>query len=326
VKRKFVPSLELVPRVLAGETPAIARLLSRAEAGHPECRDALARIYEHAGRAHVVGITGVPGSGKSTLVSVLAGLLRARGGKVGVVAVDPSSPWSGGAIMGDRIRMGDVAGDPGIFIRSMATRGALGGLARATLEAVDVLDAAGFGHVLVETVGIGQDEVEIAHATHTTVVVSAPGLGDDIQAIKAGILEVADVHVVSKCDRSDASRTIADLETMLALGHAAGWEAGWRSPVVGTSAVTREGFEELVSALDRHAAHLDGSDAGRARLRRIAEFRILKTAEELLRARFRHGRTGRVAELAARLAERRISPYAAGEHLLEVPERERTSP
>jgi LAO/AO transport system kinase len=320
MKRRFVSSLELVPRVLAGETAAIARLLSRAEAGHAECRDALARIYEHAGRAHVVGITGVPGSGKSTLVSVLAALLRARGGKVGVVAVDPSSPWTGGAIMGDRIRMGDVAGDPGIFIRSMATRGAHGGLARATLEAVDVLDAAGFGHVLVETVGVGQDEVEIAHATHTTVVVSAPGLGDDIQAIKAGILEVADVHVVSKCDRPDASRTLADL------GHAAGGDAGWSPAIVGTSAVTREGFDELVAALDRHRAHLDGSGAGTARLRRIAEFRMLKTAEELLRARFRHGRAGRVAELAGRLAERRISPYAAGEHLLETPERERTLP
>jgi LAO/AO transport system kinase len=324
MKRRFVPSLELVPRVLAGDTAAIARLLSRAESAHAECRDALARIYEHAGKAHVVGITGVPGSGKSTLVSVLAARLRARGGKVGVVAVDPSSPWSGGSIMGDRIRMSELAGDPGVFIRSMATRGALGGLARATAEAVDVLDAAGFGHVLVETVGVGQDEVEIAHASHTAVVVSAPGLGDDIQAIKAGILEIADVHVVSKCDRSDANRTIADLKNMLAMGHAAGSDAAWRPPVVATSSAERQGFEELVDALDRHRAHLDRTEAGAARLRRIAEFRMLKTAEELLRARFRHARTGRVAELAERLVGRQISPYAAGEHLLDAPERERT--
>jgi len=325
MKRRFVPSLELVPRVLAGDTAAIARLLSRAESAHAECRDALARIYEHAGKAHVVGITGVPGSGKSTLVSVLAARLRARGDKIGVVAVDPSSPWSGGAIMGDRIRMSELAGDPGIFIRSMATHGALGGMARATAEAVDILDAAGFAHVLVETVGVGQDEVEIAHASHTTVVVSAPGLGDEIQAIKAGILEIADVHVVSKCDRSDANRTIADLENMLAMGPAAGSDATWRPPVVATSSAERQGFEELVDALDRHRAYLDGSEAGAARLRRIAEFRMLKTAEELLRARFRHARTGRVAEIAERLVGRQISPYAAGEHLLDAPERERTT-
>ena len=264
----------------------------------------------------------MPGSGKSTLVSVLAARLRARGGKVGVVAVDPSSPWSGGAIMGDRIRMSELAGDPGIFIRSMATRGALGGMARATAEAVDILDAAGFAHVLVETVGVGQDEVEIAHASHTTVVVSAPGLGDDIQAIKAGILEIADVHVVSKCDRSDANRTVADLKNMLAMGQAAGPDATWRPAVVATSSAERRGFEEL----DRHRAYLDGSEAGAARLRRIAEFRMLKTAEELLRARFRHARTGRVAEIAERLVGRQISPYAAGEHLLDAPEGERTSP
>jgi LAO/AO transport system kinase len=324
VKRRFVPSLDLVPRVLAGETAAIARLLSRAEAGQAECRDALARIYERAGKAHVVGITGVSGSGKSTLVSVLAGRLRARGGKVGIVAVDPSSPWSGGSIMGDRIRMAEVASDPGIFIRSMASRGALGGMARTTLEAVDILDAAGFGHVIVETVGVGQDEVDIASACHTAVVVSAPGLGDDIQAIKAGVLEIADVHVVSKCDRPDAGRTIADLKGMLALGQA-GSGAGWRPAVVETSSVTGQGFDELVAALDEHKAHLDGSEAGPARSRRIAEFRMLKTAEELLRARFRHGRAGRVAELAERLAARQISPYAAGEHLLDRPERERTS-
>jgi LAO/AO transport system kinase len=324
VKRRLVPSLDLVPRVLAGETGAIARLLSRAEAGHPECREALGRIFERAGHAHVVGITGVPGSGKSTLVSVLAARLRERGTKVGIIAVDPSSPFSGGSIMGDRIRMSELGADPGVFIRSMATRGALGGMARATLDAIDVLDAAGFGWILVETVGVGQDEVEIAQASHTTVVVSAPGLGDDIQAIKAGVLEIADVHVVSKCDRPDAHRTIADLKNMLAMGAVAGAETAWRPPVVGTSAVSREGLDDLVAALDAHRARLDGSDAGPARRRRIAEFRILKTAEDLLRARFHRSRAGRVAELAERLASREISPYAAGEQLLDAPERERT--
>ena len=177
-------------------------------------------MFRHAGRAHVVGITGVPGSGKSTLVAKLAAAIRASGRRVGIVAIDPSSPFSGGAILGDRIRMGDLGGDPGVFVRSMATRGALGGLARGTLEAVDVLDAAGYDIVIIETVGVGQDEVEVARAAHTTVVVSAPGLGDDIQAIKAGILEIADIHVVSKCDKPEADRRVAELKTMLVLGFA----------------------------------------------------------------------------------------------------------
>ncbi len=181
-------------------------------------RPALSQIYRLAGAAHVIGITGVPGSGKSTLVGKLTEKIRATGKKVGVVAIDPSSPYSGGAILGDRIRMSDMANDPGVYIRSMATRGATGGMARAALDAVDILDVAGYDTVIIETVGVGQDEVEIVRASHTTVVVSAPGLGDEIQAIKAGILEIADIHVVSKCDRSDANRTMTDLKQMLMLG------------------------------------------------------------------------------------------------------------
>ncbi|MEX2239114.1 MAG: GTP-binding protein, partial [Burkholderiales bacterium] len=171
-------------------------MLSRAEAGAAEAREALDLLYRHAGRAHVVGITGVPGSGKSTLVAKLIAAVLASGRRIGVVAIDPSSPFSGGSILGDRIRMGDVSGDPSVFVRSMATRGALGGLAHGTLEAVDILDAAGYDMIFIETVGVGQDEVDVVRAAHTTVVVSAPGLGDDIQAIKAGILEIADVHAV----------------------------------------------------------------------------------------------------------------------------------
>jgi LAO/AO transport system kinase len=315
---RFVPSLELLPRVLEGDVPAIARLLSRAEAGAPECREALDRLYEKAGQAHVLGITGVPGSGKSTLVSVLAARLRAAGHRIGIVAVDPSSPYTGGSILGDRIRMQGLGSDPGVFIRSMSTRGALGGLARGTMEAVDVLDAAGFGYVLIETVGVGQDEVEIANASHTTVVVSAPGLGDDVQAIKAGILEIADIHVVSKCDRPDAARTIADLKAMLTLGGARGARPAWRAPVVATSSARGEGIDELIGALDRHKTYLDGTDAGRERLRRIAEFRMLKIAEEILRARFKQSREGKVAAVAERLARREISPRAAGEQLLDA--------
>ena len=318
--KKFVPSHELLPRVMAGDIAAIARLLSRAESGDPECREALGDVYARAGKSHVIGITGVPGSGKSTLVSVLAARLREAGHKVGIIAIDPSSPYSGGSIMGDRIRMQDLAGDPGIYIRSMATRGAQGGMARATLDSVDILDLAGYGYILIETVGVGQDEVEIANASHTTVVVSAPGLGDEIQAIKAGILEIADVHVVSKSDKPDANRTVTDLKQMLMLGmtmETIDQKGRWHPPVIAVSALKTEGFTELVSALAGHKAFLDGSPAGGARLRRIAEFRMLKTAEDLLRLRFKASSAGRRGNLAERLAARQISPYFAGEQLLD---------
>jgi GTPase len=212
-----VRSIDLVERVCAGDRRAIARMLSRAESGSEEPREALDLIYARAGRAHVIGITGVPGSGKSTLVARLIAAALEQARKIGVVAIDPSSPFSGGSILGDRIRMGDVAVHPSVFVRSMATRGALGGLAHGTLEAVDILDAAGYDTIFIETVGVGQDEVDVVRAAHTTVVVSAPGLGDDIQAIKAGILEIADVHAVSKGDKPEADKTVAELKSMLGL-------------------------------------------------------------------------------------------------------------
>ncbi|MBI2314137.1 MAG: methylmalonyl Co-A mutase-associated GTPase MeaB [Betaproteobacteria bacterium] len=308
-------SAALLPRLYAGEGAAIARMLTRAEAATPEAREALAEIYRRAGRAHVIGITGVPGSGKSTLVGKLTRALRATHRKVGIIAVDPSSPFSGGAILGDRIRMSELATDPGVFIRSMATRGSMGGLARSTQDAVDILDAAGFHLILIETVGVGQDEVEIAQASHTTIVVSAPGLGDDIQAIKAGVLEIADVHVVSKCDRPDSFRTVADLKSMLAMGAVLS-RGGWSVPVVATSSERGEGIGDLVSAIDRHREYLHHSGALRARRQRIAEYRMLKTAEDLLRRRFAASRAGRVADLAERLAARELEPYSAAEELL----------
>jgi len=312
-----VPSRDLLPRVLEGDVAAIARLLSRAEAADPECRETLGEVYARAGKSHVIGITGVPGSGKSTMVSVLAGRLRKLGHKVGIIAIDPSSPYSGGSIMGDRIRMSDLAGDEGVYIRSMATRGALGGMARATLDSVDILDVAGYDYILIETVGVGQDEVEVASASHTTLVVSAPGLGDEIQAIKAGILEIADIHVVSKSDRPDARSTISDLKQMLALGISLDSTAAWRPPVVATSSMKGEGFEELVSALEKHRAFLRDSEAGRTRSRKIAEFRMLKTAEDLLRIRFKEHSAPRVRATADRLMSREIDPYVAGEQLIE---------
>jgi LAO/AO transport system kinase len=282
----YVASLDLVSGVLRGEIRAIARLLTRAEQGAEESRPALDQLFARAGSAHVVGITGVPGSGKSTLVAKLAAAIRRSQRKVAIVAVDPSSPFSGGAILGDRIRMGELAGDAGVYVRSMATRGAMGGLARGTLEAVDVLDAAGYDLVLIETVGVGQDEVDVARATHTTVVVSAPGLGDDIQAIKAGILEIADIHVISKCDKPDANKTIADLNGML-------------------------------EAIDGHKRALDANGDIERRRAAIAERRLLKAGEEILRDRFERQRDHAMSALLAALKERTLSPHGAATRLLQ---------
>jgi LAO/AO transport system kinase len=312
----YEPSQALVPRARQGDVRAISRLLTRAESGVAEARPALDAMFAHAGRAHVVGITGVPGSGKSTLVAKLAAAVRASGRTVGIVAIDPSSPFSGGSILGDRIRMGELAGDPGVYVRSMATRGALGGLARGTLESVDVLDAAGYDMVIIETVGVGQDEVEIATAAHTTVVVSAPGLGDDIQAIKAGILEIADVHVVSKCDKPDANRTVTDLKGMLALGLAVGERLAWRPPVVPTSSLEGQGIEQVLSAIDAHRQHLTDSGEIDARRTRIAERRLLKAGEEILRDRFERGRSGHIQALIDQMLGRTLSPHAAAVRLL----------
>lgn len=309
-------SIDLVARARSGDVAAIARLLTRAEAGMEEWLDASQEIYRHTGRAHVVGITGVPGSGKSTLVTKLAHAIRETDRTVGIVAVDPSSPFSGGSILGDRIRMTELVTDPGIFIRSMATRGALGGLSRGTLDAVDILDAAGFDIVLIETVGVGQDEVDVVRAAHTTVVVSAPGLGDDIQAIKAGILEIADIHAVSKCDRPDSNKTVTDLKGMLTLGLAIAKRPGWKVPVLRTSSEKGEGIAELLESIDRHWEALEQSGELAARRRAIAERRMLRAAEEILRDQFNKHRSGKISDLTDRMMQRQTYPYAAARELL----------
>lgn len=307
MSQRYIPSEDLVERVVAGEGFAVARMISRAEGGMAEARPALGALYRRAGRAHVVGITGVPGSGKSTLVAELVSLLRREGLRVAVVAIDPSSPYSGGAILGDRIRMSEHTMDEGVFIRSMATRGAVGGMAHAALDAVDILDVAGFDIVLVETVGVGQDEVEIASASQTTVVVSAPGLGDEVQAIKSGILEIADVHVVSKADRSDANRTMADLKSMLKDQPLRA--DGWRPPVLGLSSLERTGFDDLLAALSRHRAAQAG-ETGAVRARAIAAFRLRKTAETLVLERLTRDLRAEGAWEAA-IAARQDDPYSA---------------
>jgi LAO/AO transport system kinase len=318
----YIPSMTLLAQAAAGNIRAAGRLISRAEQGMEEARPALAEVYRRAGKAHLIGLTGVPGSGKSTLVCKLTAALRAQGRKVGIVAIDPSSPYSGGAILGDRVRMTEHANDSGVFIRSMATRGATGGMARAALDAVDILDVAGFETIILETVGVGQDEVEIAKTADTTVVVSAPGLGDEIQAIKAGILEIADIHVVSKCDRDDANRTITDLKQMLTLGALTSMRDGqgrpvWSIPVVGVSSYTGQGIEELMGKIEQHHKVLHSTTLGVDRRQRAAAFRLAKTAETLLIERFHRGAQGLAVPLSQQLSARGTDPYSAARALID---------
>jgi LAO/AO transport system kinase len=315
----YIPSLELVPQVLAGARLAIARMISRAEGNYAEASQALTEIYKHTGKAHIIGITGVPGAGKSTLVAALIKALSANGHKVGVVAVDPSSPFSGGAILGDRVRMNEVAEANQAFVRSMATRGHLGGLAPATLQAVDILDAAGYSPVIIETVGVGQDEVEIVSAAHTVVVLSPPGLGDDIQAIKAGILEIADLHVVSKADKPEAAATVAALKGMLTLGaalHSSNkFSSAWDAPVLAVSSVSGEQMGSLVATIDAHWKHLQDSDEVAARERNNCRTRIFNMARHLFQQQFDAGATDLEQQLQA-VVKRESDPRTAAHVLL----------
>src|SRR5215831_21363480 len=240
-----------------GSIRAVSRGLSWIEAGGERAEALSESLYRYTKNAYVIGVTGAPGSGKSTLVTALVKEMRTRSFTVGVLAVDPSSPFSGGAILGDRIRMNDISGDDGVFIRSMATRGVLGGLCRAAADGVDLLSASGKDYVIVETVGVGQDEVDIMRLAHTTLVVSVPGLGDDVQALKAGIIEIADSHVVNKADREGANRTIAELQALLAMKMAG--KNGWNPPVVACVAMHNSGISELLDEIERHRIFLKNS-------------------------------------------------------------------
>ncbi len=306
-------SAELVDRLLAGERRALARLLTRVEDGGPDrLREVVALLHPHTGTAQLIGITGSPGVGKSTLTSALVAEWRRRERRVAVLAVDPSSPFSGGALLGDRIRMQDHVLDEGVFIRSMASRGHLGGLSWATPQALLVLDAAGFDVVVVETVGVGQAEVEVASTADTTVVTLAPGMGDAIQAAKAGILEIADVFCVNKADRDGADRTVRELRDMQQLGH-----GQWRAPIHKTVAARDEGISELADAIDGHRAWL--AEQGHLAQRRLerARVQVREIALGEVRDRFaRLGSGGLVDELAAAVAARRTDPYTAADRLL----------
>jgi LAO/AO transport system kinase len=304
---------QLVQDALSGKRRAMARLISIVEEGNARGREAIAQIYPHTGRAHVIGVTGPSGSGKSTLVAQMALEYRLRDLTVGIVAVDPTSPFSGGALLGDRVRMRALSGDPCIYLRSMASRGSTGGLARGTADVVKVLDACKYQRIFIETVGAGQIELDVARTAHTVIVVQVPGMGDEIQTLKAGILEIADILAVNKADHQGADRTVATLEAMLELAV----DQKWRPPVVKTIATSGVGTAEMVDIVEQHVAYLHES----GEIRQQARARLVRELQDILREELYHrwlAHVGqdRIKETADRLVARRTDPYTAAHELL----------
>ena len=304
-----------IDRIAAGEPNAVARAISKVEDSTPDAADLMKRVFPRTGRALVIGITGAPGAGKSSLVDKLAGLYRRQGERVGIIAVDPSSPFSGGAILGDRIRMQTLSLDKGVFIRSMATRGNLGGLARATVDAVAILDAAGYAKIIVETVGVGQDEVEVDKTADVCVVVLVPGMGDDVQTMKAGIMEIGDIFAINKADREGVLRTEKEVEALLAL---ATREDGWQPPIVKTIAIESKGIEDLASAIEVCRKAQQEAPASAQRRQAIARWRILELLRERLVAKALNGDSASATldRLAAEVASKKRDPYSAVEEIM----------
>ncbi len=311
---------DLVEKVTSGDVRTVARLIRDVDDGMPEVREALKALYPHTGRAYVIGITGAPGVGKSTLVDQMVAHLRKKGKTVGVLAVDPTSPFSGGAILGDRVRMQRHSMDPGVFIRSLATRGHFGGLTQSTRSAIDILDAMGKDVILVETVGVGQDEVDVVRSAHTTVIVVIPGMGDDIQAIKAGILEVGDIFLINKSDREGTDKTLNELRLMIEMDQKKYDEGAWKPPIIKVEAVFDKGIDDFLDAVDEHTRYLEKT-AGGLKSRRSTE-RVREEMVEMIKARLFEEVLGELTESGAfdsavdAIVKGDLDPYSACENLV----------